>query len=210
MVYKWTKNGRFLACSGYPECSNAMSVDADGKPKQKQSQTTEHKCPKCGKPMILRESRYGTFLGCSGYPECKTTVPCDETGTPLPKVKPDEVNVPCPECGKPMVAKKFRGRTFLGCSGYPECKTSMPVPNNITIDWPETKVEMTDIKCTKCGAPMVLRQSRRGPFLGCSAFPKCRNIMKVPKDENKDETAKEDTKSANNETKQDDQSEAPF
>ncbi|NLE29236.1 MAG: type I DNA topoisomerase [Phycisphaerae bacterium] len=180
MVYKWTKTGRFLACSGYPECSNAMSVDEEGKPKTKQAQMTDHKCPKCDKPMILRESRFGTFLGCSGYPECKTTIPCDAEGNPLPKVKPDEVNISCSECGKPMVAKRFRGRTFLGCTGYPECKTTMPVPPDIAIDWPEKKVETTDVKCNKCGSPMVMRFSRRGPFLGCSAFPKCKNIMKVP------------------------------
>jgi DNA topoisomerase-1 len=180
MVYKWTKTGRFLACSGYPECSNAMSVDEEGKPKAKQAQMTDHKCPKCEKPMILRASRFGTFLGCSGYPECKTTIPCDAEGKPLPKVKPDELNIPCPECGKPMAAKRFRGRSFLGCTGYPDCKTTMPVPTDIAIDWPEKKVETTNVKCDKCGAPMVMRISRRGPFLGCSAYPKCRNIMKVP------------------------------
>jgi DNA topoisomerase-1 len=130
--------------------------------------------------MILRESRFGTFLGCSGYPECKTTVPCDATGNPLPKVKPDEVNVPCPECGKPMAAKRFRGRSFLGCTGYPACKTTQPMPPGIAIDWPEKKVEATNIKCDKCGSPMILRFSRRGPFLGCGAYPKCKNIMKVP------------------------------
>jgi DNA topoisomerase-1 len=182
MVYKWTKSGRFLACSGYPECTNAMSVDDEGKPKSKQAQETEHKCPKCDKPLLLRESRYGTFLGCSGYPDCKTAIPCDDQGNPLPKVKPDEIDVKCPECGKPMAAKRFRGRSFLGCTGYPDCKTSLPVPNNIAIDWPETKVETTDVKCDKCGSPMVLRQSRRGPFLGCSAYPKCKNIMKAPKE----------------------------
>ncbi len=188
MVYKWTKTGRFLACSGYPECTNAMSLDDEGKPRNKQAQVTEHKCPKCEKPMILRTSRYGSFLGCSGYPECKTTIPSDENGNPLPKVKPEDINVPCPECGKPMAAKRFKGRSFLGCSGYPNCKTTMPVPNNIAIDWPERKVELTDVKCVKCGAPMALRQSKRGPFLGCSAFPKCRSIAKVPKPEGEAKT----------------------
>ncbi len=189
MVYRWTKNGRFLACSGYPECQNACSVDEEGKPiKKVQPQETEHKCPKCGSPMLLRKSRYGTFLGCSKYPECKTTIPCDEQGNPLPKVKPDEVGVECPECGKPMVAKKFRGRQFLACTGYPDCKTTLPIPEGIAIDWPEKKVEMTDIKCPKCGSPMVVRTSRRGKFLGCSAFPKCRTIMQMPKEETNQKT----------------------
>ncbi len=194
MLYRWTKSGRFLACSGYPECQNACSVDDEGRPiKKEQPQESEHKCPKCGAVMLLRKSRYGTFLGCSKYPDCKTTIPCDEQGRPLPKVKPDEVGVACPECGKPMIAKRFRGRQFLACSGYPDCKTTLPIPEGLAIDWPEKKVELTDVKCPKCGSPMAVRVSRRGKFLGCSAFPKCRTIMKMPKeDEKKDE---EDNKS---------------
>ncbi len=192
MVYRWTKSGRFLACSGYPECQNACSVDEEGRPvKKEQPKESEHKCPKCGSAMLLRKSRYGTFLGCSKYPECKTTVPCDEQGNPLPKIKPDEVGVECPECGKPMIAKRFRGRQFLACSGYPECKTTMPIPEGVAIDWPEKKVELTDIKCPKCGSPMAVRVSRRGKFLGCSAFPKCRTIMQMPKEsENNDDEKK--------------------
>ncbi|MFA5864638.1 MAG: type I DNA topoisomerase [Phycisphaerae bacterium] len=180
MVYKWTKTGRFLACSGYPDCKNAMSVDEEGKPKPKQ--TTEQKCPKCEKPMVVRSSRFGTFLGCSGYPECKTTIPCDKEGNPLQKVKPDEVKINCPQCGKPMAAKRFKGRSFMACTGYPDCKTTQPIPDNIAIDWPEPIIEKTDIKCDKCGAMMVKRFSKRGPFLGCGAFPKCRNIQKLPTD----------------------------
>jgi DNA topoisomerase I len=189
MVYRWTKTGRFLSCSGYPDCENAMSVDDDGKPKSKQAQTTDHKCPKCEKPMLLRSSKYGTFLGCSGYPECKTLIPCDKDGVPLPKVKPEDINISCPECGKPMAAKRFKGRSFLGCTGYPECKTTQPVPDNISIAWPEPIIEKTEIKCGKCGAFMVKRFSKRGPFLGCSAFPKCRNLQKLPKEDGTPEEA---------------------
>ena len=184
MVYKWTKSGQFLACSGYPECKTSCSVDDEGKPVKKEApKETDHKCPKCDKPMLLRTSRYGTFLGCSGYPECKTTIPCDKEGNPLPKVKPEEVKDTCPECGKPMVAKRFRGRGFLACTGYPDCKTTKPLPKDIAIDWPEKKVEMTDIKCPNCGKPMVIRSSRRGKFLGCSGYPKCKTAQPLPKEE---------------------------
>lgn len=182
MVYKWTKNGRFLACSGYPECKTSCSVDEQGQPIKKEVILTEHKCPKCDKPMILRESRYGPFLGCSGYPECKTTMPSDSQGNPLPKVKPDQIDTPCPECAKPMIAKRGRGKKggFLACTGYPGCKHTQPIPDDIAIDWPGP--EKTDIECPKCGKPMLVRRSRRGPFLGCSGFPKCRTIQPLPKD----------------------------
>jgi len=191
MVYRWTKTGRFLACSGYPECTNAMSVDEEGKPVKNEVRMTEHACPKCGKPMAFRQSKYGPFLGCSGYPECKTTVPCDKEGNPLRKVKPEEVNKTCGECGKPMVAKKGRGRRggFLACTGYPACKETEPIPDDIAIDWPEP--QESGVTCPNCGKPMLVRRSRRGPFLGCKGFPKCRKTMPMPKE---GEAAKDDVK----------------
>ena len=45
--------------------------------------------------------------------------------------------------------------------------------------------QKTDIVCDKCGAPMVIREGRYGKFLGCSAFPKCNNIMKLNSDKPK-------------------------
>lgn len=181
MIYRWTKTGRFLACSGYPECKYATSVDDDGKPVKNEAKVTDHSCPKCEKPMIFRESRYGPFLGCSGYPECKTTLPCDKEGTPLKRVKPDAIEKPCPECAKPLKAKKGRGRKggFLACTGYPACKHTEPIPDDIAIDWPTPKE--SDVKCPKCSQPMLIRHSRRGPFLGCKGFPKCRSTMSIPK-----------------------------
>jgi ssDNA-binding Zn-finger/Zn-ribbon topoisomerase 1 len=44
------------------------------------------------------------------------------------------------------------------------------VPQNIT----------TDIDCDECGKPMIIRKGRRGPFLGCSGYPKCKNTSEVP------------------------------
>jgi DNA topoisomerase-1 len=186
LVYRWTKSGQFLACEGYPECKYSTSVDSEGKPQKKEMVITDHACPACGKPMALRSSRFGPFLGCTGYPDCKTTMPCDKEGTPLRRVKPEEVTGTCPECGKPMVAKKGRGRKggFLACTGYPTCKETLPIPEDIAIDWPAA-VD-SNIKCPKCGQPMLIRRSRRGPFLGCKGFPKCRTTMPMPKEDGED------------------------
>src|SRR5262249_25595849 len=63
---------------------------------------TDHLCPTCGKPMMLRQSDRGPFLGCSGYPKCKTVLNVDENGNP---VAPEPVPVTehaCPNCGKPL------------------------------------------------------------------------------------------------------------
>ncbi len=192
LMYRWTKTGRFLACSGYPDCKFSASVDEEGKLVKKEVLLTDHKCPNCQKQMILRTSRYGPFLGCSGYPDCKTTMPCDEEGNPLKQVKPEDIDKKCPECGKGLAAKRGRGKKggFLACPGYPDCKHTEPIPDEIAIDWPAP--EKSDVKCPKCGKIMLIRRSRRGPFLGCSGYPKCRTIVPVPKDDEKADTEGKD------------------
>jgi DNA topoisomerase I len=126
--------------------------------------------------MVLRENRFGRYLACSAYPNCKSTIPVDREGK---KVVPEPTNEVCPKCGKPMVLK-VRGRTrFIACSGYPDCRTTFSVDregNKIVRPAPEP----TEFKCEKCSKPMLKRFGKRGPFLACSGFPKCRNIKKVP------------------------------
>lgn len=177
MVYRLGKKGRFLSCSGYPECKTAMNVDREGKPVE--AIVAEAPCPECGKQMILRTSRLGPFLGCSGYPECTYTLPSDERGNPLKKVKPEEVSGTCDECGSKMAVKFGRGKSFLGCTSYPNCKAIKPIPPGLFIEKP--KPEAAGVRCDKCGRDVVIRKSRRGPFLSCSGFPKCRNAMPMDK-----------------------------
>jgi DNA topoisomerase-1 len=96
------------------------------------------------------------------------------------KVEPEKTDEVCPKCGKPMVIREsFRGR-FLACSGFPACRTTYSLDkNNQKIIRPAP--EKTDQTCEKCGSPMLKRAGKRGPFLACSGFPKCRNIKKLPK-----------------------------
>jgi len=118
---------------------------------------TEEKCPKCGKPMMIRSGRFGDFMACSGYPECKTT-------RPLPGSKEaEEVKEVCEKCGKPMVMKRSRFGFFLACSGYPKCKNIKPV------------LKPTGIKCPQDGGDIVERKSKRGKvFYSCANYPKCK------------------------------------
>ena len=100
-----------------------------------------------------------------------------ETNLERQKVVPQTTSEVCPKCGKPMVLRDSRRGQFLACSGFPECRTTF------SIDKQGNKVirpepEMTDQKCEKCGKPMLKRIGKRGPFLACSGFPKCRNIKK--------------------------------
>jgi DNA topoisomerase I len=177
MVYRFGKNGRFLACSGYPECKNSKNVDAQGKPVAEI--IGDVPCPECGRAMVMRRSRMGPFLGCTGYPECSSTMPCDENGVALRKVKAEEIDEECPECHGKMSVKWARGRSFLGCSNYPKCKATKPMPSGVYVEKPPP--EDAGARCDKCGRPMVIRRSRRGPFLSCSGFPRCRNAMPLEK-----------------------------
>ena len=177
MVYRLGRNGRFLSCSDYPKCKVSMNIDAEGKPVA--AVVAKEPCVLCGKEMILRKSRIGPFLGCSGYPECTNTLPSDEDGVPLRKIRADEIDQKCEDCGSKMEVKFARGRSFLGCSGYPKCKATQPMPPGVYVEKPKPKD--AGVGCDKCGRPMVIRKSRRGPFLSCSGFPRCRNAMPVDK-----------------------------
>jgi DNA topoisomerase-1 len=77
MIIKWGKRGEFLSCSRYPECKNAKQFEYgdDGEIRIKERTEPEIRydvlCDLCGRPMVIRTSRYGKFLGCSGFPECR-------------------------------------------------------------------------------------------------------------------------------------------
>lgn len=86
-----------------------LSVEKE-KPK---IETTDQKCEKCGKDMIIRTGRFGKFIACSGFPECKNTKSFNQGKS---------FGV-CPKCGKGEIIKKRtkKGRFFYGCSKYPDC-----------------------------------------------------------------------------------------
>ena len=73
MVIKRGPFGQFLACTGYPKCTNTVSLSGRGRGSTKH--VTKQACEKCGKPMVVRRSRKGPFLACSGFPACKNTKP---------------------------------------------------------------------------------------------------------------------------------------
>jgi DNA topoisomerase-1 len=152
-----------------------------------QPQMSSEICPNCGKPMVIRDSRNGQFLGCSGYPECKTTMSLDKNGKKIDG--PQETDMKCDKCSSPLLKKVgFRGKQYLVCKNE-ECKATYNIDKN------GNKVikpapEHTDIKCEKCGSEMLKRIGKRGPFLTCSAFPKCRNLQWIPKAPKEEPTPK--------------------
>jgi len=93
----------------------------------------------------------------------------------------EKTDIKCEKCGEPMVIKWGRNGRFLGCSAYPDCDSTRPLPE-------EEAQNKTDEVCDKCGAPMVVKTGRFGRFLACSAYPKCKNTkaltigVKCPKE----------------------------
>lgn len=139
MVKKIGRYGPFLACSGFPECRNIKSLQGD----KAEPEETGEKCPKCGAAMVVKRGRYGKFLACSAYPECKY-VKKIQKGT----------GVTCPKCGKgEIVMRRSRaGKTFYGCSEYPNCDFSL---------WQRP----TGDKCPKCSSLLVYKAKDK---IGCS------------------------------------------
>ena len=83
-------------------------------------------------------------------------------------------------CVKPLVYKNGRFGPFLGCSDYPNCKTVRNIDKDGNVLPPKPPPEPTGIKCYKCkDGQLVIRQSKKGPFLGCGRFPKCRTIINI-------------------------------
>lgn len=182
LVIRDSRRGKFLACSGYPECKESYNLDEQGNPVPSVIET-EHACPKCGKPMALRQSARGPFLGCTAYPKCRATLQVDEKGEPI---HPITVDVPCPKCGGQMTVRQGRRGPFLGCSNYPKCRGTGEVPADMkdsiaarlpakaASSGPDLKTIEVPETCDDCGSPMIVRRGRRGFFLGCSKYPKCK------------------------------------
>jgi len=103
-------------------------------------------------------------------------------------IMPEEKsNEKCDKCGADMIIKTGRFGKFLACSAFPDCKNIKSLN-----DKKEDKEKSENIialekkfaneKCDKCGADMKVKVGRYGPFLACSAYPKCKNIKNIDED----------------------------
>lgn len=131
LMIKLGKFGKFLSCSGYPDCEFAKPIDGEGIDDQGNPLEYE-KCEKCEGSMVLKMGRFGKFLACSNYPKCKNI-----------KKFVEKIGMKCPLCLEgDVIVKKFRGRTFYGCSTYPDCKyTSSKNPLEKSEDTNESSEE---------------------------------------------------------------------
>ena len=162
MVIRWGRHGSFIACSGYPECTNTRELqvdlpDVESADLSKIEGETEY-CPNCGRPMALKRGRFGTFYACTGYPDCKTTRAVGKEAK-----KPDvPLEEKCPKCDNQLVRKSGRFGEFTACSNYPDCRY--------------VKQETIGVACPKagCEGELAQRRTRRGKtFYGCTLYPDC-------------------------------------
>ena len=117
MVDRLGRNGRFLACSLYPEHKESRPLPGDEPPPQ---EGTGDICPTCGEgTLVSKRGKFGPFVGCSRYPECKYI---KKDGPPPPDPLPFEVICPTNKDGH-LVPRRVRrtGSIFWGCSRYPKC-----------------------------------------------------------------------------------------
>ncbi|MEE9128972.1 MAG: DNA topoisomerase [Phycisphaerales bacterium] len=140
-----------------------------------EKQPAIYECPKCGSSTCYRFGKNGRFLSCMSYPDCDYAAPIDREGRPM---LPERVNVACPEDGSPMVLRTGRFGKFLASVNYPDVKCVVNLDKHEQIKYPSPPPVLTALKCPKCESPLYLRRGKRGPWLGCSKFPKCRGRMR--------------------------------
>ena len=133
-------------------------------------------CPTCGSATVYRFGKNGRFLSCSTYPDCKYAAPINRKGEPM---EPELTDILCPEDGQPMIRRTGRFGPFLSSQNYPEVKYIVKLdPKKGHVVLPKVPPMETDVPCPKCGeeteANLYLRDSKRGLWLSCSRFPKCR------------------------------------
>ncbi len=138
-------------------------------------QPSAYDCPQCGRTLVYRFGKNGRFLSCSTYPDCKFACPVDRKGRPQ---QAEFVNIRCPKTGRPMIRKTGRFGPFITTALEEGEDSSVGMILNLDkkgfVTAPSPPALLTDIECAKCGEKLNLRDGVRGPWLGCSGFPKCR------------------------------------
>ncbi len=143
------RNGRFIGCTQYPECSYTRNLNDDGTQSNEPEVVEGRTCPKCDSALVIKTGRYGKFIGCSGYPKCKHIEPLE---------KPLDTGVECPQCKKGNILKRKSryGKVFYSCSEYPSCDYAL---------WNAPVKE----SCPECNWPVLTLKTtkRRGPEKVC-------------------------------------------
>ncbi|HYN88627.1 MAG TPA: DNA topoisomerase, partial [Ardenticatenaceae bacterium] len=144
-------------------------------------------CPNCGKPLVMRRSRYGEFVGCSGYPQCRylektagdgaTEDGRRTTTTRGRRRKADDVQT---EAKAPRKGRRVaKGRARAGEASIPTVvDASTPAATTVQVEASNGSPAADPQTCPECGRPLATRNGRYGPFVGCTGYPTCRYTAK--------------------------------
>ena len=155
-----------------------------------ETQPAKYTCPRCGAQTYYRFGKNGRFLSCTQYPDCDYAAPIDRDGRPL---LPEKVDIKCPDDGSQMIVRTGRFGRFIASPNYPEAKFVLNLDKKNGIKLPAPPPVETELICPRCEErPLYLREGARGPWLGCSGFPKCRGRESFAKleEETKDALSK--------------------
>ncbi len=136
------KRGRFIGCTGYPECDYTQDMGGPDNEKSEPEVIEGRNCPLCESVLHIKTGRYGRFIGCSNYPQCKHMEPLE---------KPADTGVICPKCNhaKILQRKSRKGKIFYSCGDYPKCDYAL---------WNEP----IDKPCPKCAWPILtVKESKK-------------------------------------------------
>lgn len=148
------KRGRFIGCTGYPECDYTQDLSHPDSEKNEPETVEGRNCPLCTNPLHIKKGRYGKFIGCSNYPQCKHMEPLE---------KPADTGVVCPKCNQAKILqrKSRKGKIFYSCGNYPKCDYAL---------WNEP----IDKPCPQCAWPILtVKENKRSgrqilcPHEGC-------------------------------------------
>src|SRR5207247_735436 len=143
-VIRSRRGSRFLGCDRYPACRNTHPLPQIGI-----IQGAEENCPECGAPMIKHTDRGRTTTYC--------------VASDCPSVREKNFIGRCEKCGTGELTIRHGnyGKRFVGCSSYPACNNSYPLPQRGLI-------VPTEERCKSCGHPVIKVISRgRPPWVLC-------------------------------------------
>lgn len=148
------KRGRFIGCTGYPECDYTQDLNSASSEAQVSPVVDGRTCPDCQSELHIKTGKYGRFIGCSNYPNCTFIEPLE---------KPSDTGIMCPKCNDATILKRKsrKGKIFYSCKRYPSCDYAL---------WNEPIAQ----PCPECAWPILtIKETKRAgkqivcPHPGC-------------------------------------------
>ncbi len=140
-------------------------------------------CPKCGEGLVFKYSKWGKFIGCSGYPECKHIDQPEEEKNALDALKAKYEWKPCPDgIEGTIVVKTGRYGAFLASSNYPKVKWIGKIKTQKEDILDRILSEKGLLVDEETGEELVVKNSRRWPFLAAKNYPAVKIAKNIPKD----------------------------